>query len=183
MMTPANWLRVGLLILAFALGAILIQRCVPAPSAVPQKEQIVYRPAYVAVHDTIAKVELVDRIVVRHVFAPTVKPDADGKTKYRLQRSDLVVVAKSDSTGLQLDNLAFTNRQSLLIGVDKKGNGMAQVINSSPYVKTDSVNGYHFKVKQLPRVTYGISAGVFLTPVGPQVGVGVGFHLSLNKRK
>lgn len=179
----ANWSRLTLYVGCFLVGLFLATRCSsPTPVAAP-KQQIVYRPSYVAVHDTIAKVKLVDRVVVKAVFVPRIGPVIAGKTNYLLKTDTLVVAANCDSTGLRIDSLAFKNRQSIIVGVDKKGNGMVQIINSSPFVHTDSASGYRFRVKQLSRVTYGLSAGIGMTPVGLQPYVGFGVHLSLNKRK
>lgn len=176
-----NWSRLMLPVACFLIGLFLATRC-SSPTPIVPKQQVVYRPGYVAMHDTIAKVKLVDRIVVRRVFVPRIGPVVVGKTNYLLKTDTLTIAANCDSTGLRIDSLAFRNHQSIIVGVDKKGNGMVQVFNSSPYVKTDSASGYRFKVQQLPRVTYGISAGIGMTPAGLQPYVGAGLHLSLNKK-
>lgn len=135
------------------------------------------------VHDTVARVRIEEKVVVKNVYVPRVAPDADKKPKYRLKTPNLVVVAKTDSSGLLIDSLVAPNKKEILIGIDGKGKGMLTVKNSNPLFETANIEGMQFEVPVYRRVTWGLQGGVYMTPVGPQVGIGVGINFALSRKR
>ncbi|TDN38580.1 hypothetical protein A8B98_22815 [Hymenobacter sp. UV11] len=102
---------------------------------------------------------------------------------YYVQTKYIMVAAKAASTGLTIDSLTLANTKNIIAFNDNKGNVTLDVQNSNPYFKNADLHGFIYHVPVYPRLTWGLQAGAYLTPVGPVIGIGIGLNYSLRKRR
>tara|TARA_R100001530_G_scaffold136299_1_gene116289 strand:+ start:1875 stop:2594 length:720 start_codon:yes stop_codon:yes gene_type:complete len=106
----------------------------------------------------------------------------DFSIPFSLQEKWYGLSGRSTNKGLFLDNLTIPNQQSIVIGDKKTGFFKTQfridVINSNPYIKTTSVDGYSLTERR-KRLGIGIFAGYGFSSDGlsPILGLGVSYNL------
>jgi hypothetical protein len=188
-MLSRTWARLAGAFLAMCLLSLCLVKCEWRPSLAPQKTTIAWRKpeAVKPAHDTLAAARIVERVVVQKLYVPRVETVHDTVRvevpHYYVRTKYVMVAAQADSAGLTLDSLALPNTKNIIAFNDAKGNVTLDVQNSNPYFKTADVRGFTYHVPVYPRLTWGLQAGAYLTPVGPVVGVGIGLNYSLQKRK